>query len=339
MDVFRANAASAFNMMQLTATLLDQPHIPMRLGELGLFNAQGIRTTTVSIERQANTLVLVPTTPRGGPAYQNKKDDRTLTQIPTVRLAIEDTISADEVQGIRALGSESELRTVQDEVNMRNIRMSNSIEATIEYHRIGAIKGLVLDSNGDTLVDLFSTFGVSAQSEVAFDLSNASPAPGALRRVCSGIIRTIEDELGGLPYSGIYAMCSSQFFDDLTAHSEYRATMLNWEAATQLAERIARRRITFGGILFEEYRGNVGGTKYVDDDKAFCFPLGVPELFITRYAPAEFMETVGTIGLPRYAFLEYDRSTMPRKVSPTVQTQILNICTRPRVLVKAKRGS
>lgn len=337
MDVFRQNASGAFSMMTLTALLLDQPHVPLRLGQLGLFQSNGVRTTKVSIERQGNTLVLVQTTPRGAPAIQNTKDDRSLIDIPTARIAMEDSITADEVQGIRALGSESELRTLQDEVNARNLRMSQSIEATVEYHRIGAIKGIVLDADGGTLLNLFTTFGVSAQSEIDFDLDNASPASGALRKKCSEVIRKIEDELGGLPYSSIHAAVSSQFFDDLTAHPEYRANKLNYEEARDLSGRIARRSIDFGGITFEEYRGAIGNVKYVADDKAHIFPLGVPDLFITRFAPAEYWDTVNTTGLPRYAKLFFDPQDPNSKVTSRVSSQLLNICTRPRTLIPAKR--
>lgn len=337
MNVFTANAASAFSMMTLTALLLDQPHVPMRLGQLGIFESQGMRTVSASIERQGNTLALVKTSPRNGPRVQNVKDSRTLVDIPTVRVATEDTITADEVQNIRALGSESDLMSLQDEVNRRNLRMSNSLEATQEYHRIGAVKGLVLDSDGSTLIDLFDRFGVVAQSEVDFDLDNASPASGALRKKCSSVIRLIEDELGGLPYSTVHCMCSSQFFDDLTAHPEFREYQLGYPAAAALANRTARRSVEFGGITFEEYRGAVGATKYVADDKAHLFPLGVPELFITRYAPAEWYDTVNTVGLPRYTRLIIDPMDAGSKVTSVVQSQWLNICTRPRTLIPAKR--
>ncbi len=336
MDVFRQNASGAFEMMSLTSTLLDQPHVPMRLSALGLFVPDGVRTTDVSIERQGNTLQLVQSAPRGAPYAQNVKDDRSLIKIPTVRLGLEDHISADEVQNIRGLGSETDLMALTDEVNRRNLRMSNSIEATIEYHRIGAIKGQVLDANGDVLHDLFTLFGVVAQPEVDFDLDNASPASGALRKKCSGVIRSIEDELGGLQYTTIYAQCSSQFYDDLTAHPEYRANKLNTETgAPQLNERIARRSVDFAGITFEEYRGQVGNVKYVADDKAHIFPLGVPDNFITRYAPAPYWGTVNTPGLPRYARMRFNDDE--DRVTTRVETYLLNLCTRPRTLIPARR--
>jgi Phage major capsid protein E len=55
------------------------------------------------------------------------------------------------------------------------------------------------------------------------------------------------------------------------------------------------------GIVFEEYRGRVGTGDFTDASKAYFFPVGVPGLFRQYNAPADFVETANTIGLPRYA--------------------------------------
>lgn len=342
LDVFSGNA---FSMQSLTARLLDRAHVPMRLGQLGIFQAEGIRTLDVSVEKQGNTLVLVQTTERGAPAKQNVKDGRTVVKLPTRRVALEDTINADEVQNVRAFGSESELDTLQAEVDRRNDRMDLSIVATEEFHRIGAMKGIILDADGSTLIDLFTTFGVTAQSEVDFDLDNATPASGALRKKCASVIRIIQDALGGLPFNGVHCMCSSQFWDDLIAHPEVRETVKNFPAALTLRESGVGRAhgnqpiqvLNFGGITFEEYRGAIGSTKYVADDKAHLFPTGAPELFLSRYAPAEYWDTVNTIGLPRYARINPDGTDPDHKRTIRLQSQLLHFCTRPRTLVPAKR--
>ena len=333
MNVFNNQA---FNALSLTATLIDQPHVPQQLEQEGLFNSQGVRTRQVSIERQGNTLVLVQTTPRGAPRQQNSKDGRTLINIPTARIALEDTMTPDEVQDVRALGSESDLDTMMEEAMRRATRMSNSISATIEFHRVNAMKGIVLDADGSELLNLFTTFGVVAQTEVAIDFANT--AEGALRGKFSAIIRLIEDELGGLPYTAIKCKCSSQFFDDLTGHAEYRANKKGFADARMLNDRTARRMTNFAGIDFEEYRGQIGGTKYVADNKAHFYPVGVPELWLTRYAPPPWVGFENTIGLPRYMKMVVTNQ-IDDQVLWAVETHVLNICTRPRVLIPAKRGA
>lgn len=342
MDVFNTNA---FSMQQLTASLLDQPHIPLRLGQMGIFSSAGVRTLKVSVERKGNTLELVQTTARGGPGQANKKDLRDILDIPTARLAMDDAVEADTVQNIRAFGSESELQTLVAEVNERNMRMSRNIDITEEYHRICALKGIILDADGSTLLNLFTLFDVTQQTEIDWDLDNATPASGALRKQCAAVIRLIKDELGGLPYQDIYTMCSSQFWDDLIAHVEVRETVKNWPAALTLRETGVGaggnaqpvKQLDFGGITFEEYRGSVGGTDYVADDKAHTFPIGVVDLYLTRYAPAEYWETVNTVGLPRYARQSPDPHAPDSKRLLRVQSQELSLCTRPRVLIPGKR--
>ena len=63
---------------------------------------------------------------------------------------------------------------------------------------------------------------------------------------------------------------------------------------------------------------------------------GVPELFIERYAPADYEETVNTMGLPRYAKQFAVEGGKSRKLE--VQTNPIAICTQPdtlRRIVKA----
>ena len=348
-DVFNQ---APFSMFSLTVRVNDMPHVPMRLGQLGLFNAQGISTTEGAVERRGNTLRLVPVTARNSPPTNHVKDPRNLVRIPTFRLSQRMEIYADELQNLRAFGSENQLAGIEEEVNFRAMQVSNNIEASVELMRIGAIRGKLLGAvdNGDgtfsavEIFDLFTEFGVSPNAEVDFDLDNATPASGALRKTCAGVIRTIRDALGGVPFSGVHAMCSTQFWDDLIAHPEVRETVKNYPAAMTLrntgvgtAQGQEIEVLKFGGITFEEYRGSVGGVDYVEDDKAQFFPLGTPDNFECRYAPAEWWDTVNTLGLPRY--MRMDPETMNRLDMRgwIIQTQQFNICTRPLTLVKGKR--
>jgi hypothetical protein len=75
---------------------------------------------------------------------------------------------------------------------------------------------------------------------------------------------------------------------------------------------------------------------FTDASKAYFFPVGVPGLFRQYNAPADFVETANTVGLPRYAKQAVDQQ-FARWVMLHVQSNPLPICTRPRVLIKAKR--
>ena len=135
-------------------------------------------------------------------------------------------------------------------------------------------------------------------------------------------------------------MCSSAFFDDISSHKDVVDRLKNFQqGAAQLSERTARTSFDFGGVTWEEYRGKVGGTAYVADDKGHAFPLGVTDLFLTRYSPAEYFDTVNTIGLPRYVRMNPEGTDGDSYRTIRVQSQSLSICTRPRVLIPLKRGA
>jgi Phage major capsid protein E len=312
LDIF---SSSAFSMVALTDAINQMPFVPGRIGQLGLFREQGVSTTSVMIEEREGNLTLVETTSRGAPAVQHVANKRKARSLSVPHIALEDTILADEVQNVRAFGSENLLEGVQNVVNQRLSEMASKIDATLEHLRIGAIKGLILDADGSAVIyDLFTEFGVTAYTEVDFDLDNASPAPGAVKKKCHDIRRKIEDELGVVPYDHIHAMCGPDFFDDLITHPE----------------------VEKAGILLEEYRGKVGSVDFTDASKAYFFPVGVPGLFRQYNAPADFVETANTIGLPRYAKQAVDQQ-FARWVMLHVQSNPLPICTRPRVLMKGKR--
>lgn len=332
LDVFKA---SAFDLRSMTDAINFLPFVPGRLGEMGIFQESGIATTVAQIEERDGVLYLVPSAPRGGPATQNRATGRRVRPLSVVHLPLEDRIMADEVQGIRAFGSENDVETIQGVVSERTATAVQSFEATFEHMRVGAIKGSVLDADGVTeLYDLFTLFGVTAQTPVDFDLLNGSPVLGDIRKVCSTIIRTIEDSLGAVPYTSISGICGKNFFDDLVDHVECRDAYSRYLNGNQFA-RVARRTFFYGGIDFEEYRGKVGSVQYIADDECRFFPVGTPGLFRMVFAPANFIETVNTIGLPFYSRQMVDPGS--RWVDILMQSNPLPYCTRPRVLIQGNR--
>ncbi|HET9199438.1 MAG TPA: major capsid protein [Dehalococcoidia bacterium] len=151
-----------------------------RIGQLGLFREQGVSTTSVMIEEREGSLTLVETTSRGAPAVQHVANKRKARSLTVPHVALEDTILADEVQNVRAFGSENMLEGVQAVVSQRLTEMATKMDATLEHLRVGAIKGQILDADGTAVIyDLFTQFGVTAHTEIDFDLDNATPAPAA----------------------------------------------------------------------------------------------------------------------------------------------------------------
>ncbi|MEX0752100.1 MAG: major capsid protein [Xanthobacteraceae bacterium] len=331
LDVFKSNA---FSVVTLTDAINKIPFVPGQIGASGLFQVSPISSTAIAVEQKDGQLILVPPSPRGGPGTTTNKPKRSLLDLRIPHFEINDGVMADEVQGIRAFGQDSLVETVQSKLAGRFQEHSQSFAATEEYARIGAIKGVVTYADNTTL-DLFSTFGVSQETEIDFDLDNATPAAGALRKKCDAAIRLVASNLGGAPYSGVRAEVGDNFWDDLIAHTEVRASYLNQQEASQLREGTAYQEFNFGGITWRNYRGSVNGTAFVNTDKSHLYPVGVPGLFRTYYAPADYIETVNTLGQRLYV-KQYDMQN-GKGIHLDVQTNALHICTRPKTLLKGKR--
>lgn len=333
----------AFSVISLTDAINKIPFVPGRAGTLIDWGARGISTTSIMVEERGGVLTIVNPTGRGGPGSTLAKRSSTARMLVVPHYEINDFINADEVQNIRAFGSESDVMTVQSLVNERlEDAVTLSHDPTLEYQRLGALKGIIVNGDGTTLYNLFTEFGVSQETEIDFDLDNASPASGALRKACAGAVRLIADNLGGVSYSGVHAFCGNAFFDDLLSHKEVVASY----TGTPMAEVLRQGYVypngqqvygafEFGGIVWENYRGKNGSSAMVDTDKCHIFPMGAPGLFRTVYAPADFVETVNTIGLPRYA-RQYP-SQNGKGVHLDTQMNALSYCTRPKVLMKGKR--
>lgn len=333
LDIFKGDAFSA---MALTDAINKAPFVPGRAGQVIDWNENGVPVTSIAIEEVGGVLSLLNPTPRGGPGGAIVKQKRTLRNLTIPHYQRDDGINADEVQGVREFGQENQLKTVQGMVQMRLSEHARDFDATLEYQRVGAVTGIILNGDASTLYNLYTEFGVVAQTEVDFNLDGAT-ADGAVRTKCTGVIRNIAKTLGGQPFSGVHAFCSDTFWDALIANVEVRATYLAQQEAAQLRDGTAYQTLNFGGITFENYRGGVGAeevTPFIAADKVHIFPVGVPGLFRTVYAPADYIETVNTIGLARYA----KQYPMPndKGIMLEMQMNALNYCTRPRVLIKGK---
>ncbi|TIX54187.1 MAG: major capsid protein, partial [Mesorhizobium sp.] len=157
----------------------------------------------------------------------------TLRSLTIPHFQIDDAIMADEVQGIRAFGSETNVETVMGKVDERMMIHSNSMSATEEYARVGAIKGIITYADG-SMLNLFTEFGVTQEAEIDFDLDNANPTAGVLRKKCAQVYRQVAGILDGVPFSGIRAECGDAFFDDLIAHPEVRESYLAQAESSEL---------------------------------------------------------------------------------------------------------
>lgn len=341
MDIFNSNA---FSSIELTAALERVPYQPMMISSMGIFEDVRVRTTDVMIEERSGTLQLIQTTRRGEAPKERVTDLRLARSFRTPRIAKGDTLYAHEIQNIRAFGSDSEFMQVQAEVARRSsgpTGIQRDVELTWENMRLGAVQGLVVDADGSTLYNWFTEFSVTQDTEIDFDLDNAAPVAGVLRRKCAQVVRQMSRAGQGafLANTRIQAIVGDNFWDDLIAHSEIRTTYLNTSQAAELRTSGVGwgESFVFGGIQWTNYRGtDDGSTIAVGTDKAKFFPVGAPGVFQVAWSPAETFEFANTPGRDMYLMTipDRDRNSFVRI---EMYSYPLFYCTRPKMLQQGRR--
>jgi hypothetical protein len=339
LDIFKQDAFRLTSMLQ---AIRETDYLPGRLGSMGIFTPNPVRTETVAIEKLGETLALIQTSQRGAPLDQRKTEKRNIRDFRTVRIAEADRIMAAELANIRAFGTESELMQVQAEIARRlsgPAGLENKVELTLENMRLGAVQGIVLDADGSTIYNWFEEFDVTQPTELDFDLDNASPASGVVRKKCNEVVRAMMKAAKGVwtPGTRVHALCGDAFWDDLTAHAEVRQTYLNTQQASELRNGNAYETFNYGGITWENYRGTDDGTTVaINTDKAKFFPVNAPGAFLEVFSPGERFEHIGQLGERIYPMIVPDRDR-DMWADIEVYSYPLHICTRPLMLQRAKR--
>lgn len=318
-----------FSLQSLTATVNKQAPVPGRIGQLGLFQESGVTTTAVSVESKEGKLSLVKNQVRGGSGQVTERQERKVIPFNCLHLPQQDSVMADEVQSVRAFGTEDQLQPVQALIDDKTDMMRANLDATMEYHRIGAIKGKVMDADGTTVLNnLFTSFGIAqatanvAHSAASFNMLNESRKWR----------RDSKKKLGNTMVRGWRAICGKGYFDALIASEETKAAWERWNDGAALRDDQSGG-FKFADIFWEEYADEVNGSPLIADNEAYLIPEGVKGLFITRFAPANLMSTVNTMGLPYYSHVE---PIGERGVNLFVQSNPLHLCTVPGAITKLK---
>lgn len=322
----------AFGVTSLTAAINEHvegqeiPNDPFT--DLFRPGEEGITTTSIVIESEGDLVRLIEAKDRGAPGQVVTGTKRTLRAVAAVHLPTTAAIMADEVQGVRAFGSMTEVASIQSLVSKRLAAMRKSIDATLFWHRLGAIKGQVLDADAQTvLLDLHKWMEVEKQVH-AIKLGAAGTD---VRQAVVDAKRKSETVLGTSMIQGYRTICGRNFFDKLVAHQKVVASYERWQDGA-FARGDQRKGFMFADVEWREFYGKVGPVEFIDPDKAYLVPVGVQGLFLTRFCPANYMETVNTLGLPYYA--KQERMKFDKGIDMEGQSNPITLCTKPRAIIE-----
>lgn len=339
LDIF---ADDAFSVVELTTAINKLPTARPRLASMNIFRQKPVSTTTVAIEERQGRLSLLKTAARSSMPNLMPAEVRKVHAFPVPFVPANDAVLADDVQGVRAFGSETEVELISTRVNDKLTSMRMAIEITHEYHMAGALQGVIYEPDGVTeIANLFDAFNI-VESVVDFDFDNDDA-----KFKCLEVIRLVEDFLGATPYQRVHALCGDEWFDSFIQMDGVHEAYTLWSASNTQAALFFQTQqaavggnvagFDFGDITFHNYRGKVGSRNFLPSDEARFFPMGVPDLFEEYTAPAPFIETVNTMGQRFYA--KQERMKWDAGVELHANSSTLFMCTRPSVLIKGVRSS
>lgn len=347
-NVFTGNAFSAIT---LTARINNTPFVPSLLGSIGLFHVDGVPTTDVAVEERNGQLMLVQTSPRGAPGHTTTHAKSNLRKVSTTHLKLVDTVTADQVQNAINSGAVFGQPAMQSAEALVHERFEGAIglrarmELTHEFHRLGAIKGLVLDADGSVLFDWYDFFGIARPPVAEVDFAGANADELLLEQQCTDLKRAMVRGCAGLPTTTLrgVALCGDNFYDKLRGNKEVaaqrKAANTGRGEGDVFARNAAYDSFVYGGITFVNYQGTDDGLVGIDTNRARLFPLGVPGLFQQLFGPPDIHGMTNMKGLPVHAYLPPEAQTS-RSVGLEAQSNPLTMCLRPQALVELKvKGS
>jgi len=333
MPLLNPFAADSFNLWHMGAAINRLPNNYGRLREMNLFPEEGVRGHEIVIDEKDGKLNLLSTLPLGSPGQKSSRGTRKARAFTIPHIPYDDLILPTEYANIRAFGTESSTEPFTRIMNNHLQSARNKHAITLEYLRMGALKGLIYDSDGSTVIyDLYKEF-VITQKTINFALNNASTE---VVLKCLEVKRHIEKYLQGEIMSSIRVLVDKDFYDALVTHTKVTAAYARWRDG-ELLRSDMRKGFPFADLIFEEYEGyapDAAGVvrKFIASKHAIAFPLGTQTTFKTFFAPADFIETANTLGRPLYA--KSEPQEFNRGVKIHTQSNPLPLCTRPEIVVE-----
>jgi hypothetical protein len=347
-NILNVFTQDAFGVVALTNAVNDITPQYGYLGNLGLFQDEGVNQRIVAVDFDPITNQLLPQSQWGGAGVANKTALGRSRSYNLPHFPVQDSILAADLQGRRRPGSD-QIQDAQYVLGKKMREIKLKLEQTQEWLKLGVLKsGQVKDGAGNLILDIYADFGIS-QAVTSFVLATTTTdVMGKIALVKRASIAALRGELMG----GFVALCSDGFYDALVAHPnvkvafQYYQNSNNQSLAMDYSAGSAQSTSTglftknlgfvFGGITWINYSGMVtdstgAAQPMIDANSAYLFPMGT-SIFKTFYAPADYMETVNTEGMPFYAkqrLMEFDKG-----IQVECQSNPLPICLKPAVIQK-----
>ncbi|MFC6656530.1 major capsid protein [Roseibium salinum] len=195
--------------------------------QFGLLHALGIapfetkNSRFVRIEFKNGKIYVLAARPRGAPGTvgPDETEGGVIFEIP--HFPHLEYISVDDVDGLlEVVNGTVTPRSLDRELarKLMNIRKHHSI--TLEFIRLGMLKGLITDGEGTVLYDLYDLFDITKKT-VDFKLGTADTD---IRAKCEEVVDHQMNKLQGETTNGVQSVVSSSFFNKFISHAKVESS-------------------------------------------------------------------------------------------------------------------
>lgn len=333
-----------YTATQLTEQINRFPNLYGLMNALNLFPSQSISTRVVEIRFEDGQLVVLAHDEVGAPGQTTERETGETVFIGVPHFPhLENVLARDLQDFLDVIGGVKVPKTFESEIAKRLRTIRNNHAITREYIRVGALRGLVKDGRGRTVIDLYKTFKITPKK---IDFLLGGSGTDVIGKIAE-LIDYLGESMKGETMSGIEIVCGGSFFSKLVQHPKVEKYWLATQNAGQLAS-LERNRLggqwgrvfEFQTIMFREYTGsfpvrNAQGAKVSERimgaDEARAFPLGTMNTFATYDGPADHVARVNKPGSE--IFISPRLLDHGQGVEFKSQSNALPICKRPEFLV------
>jgi hypothetical protein len=329
-----------FTNIDLTSQVIRIPNVWGMINAMDLFGpGEGQSTTIVEIVYGDGEIRVLGAESRDGdlPAGKNNNEGAKYFKIP--HFPGKENITVSDIQDKwEIVNGVRKPRTLADVVAKKGMKIRQTHAQTLEFLRMGAIKGQIIDGKGVTIYNLYDVFGIT-KKVFYFDLSKPETN---VRAICNDISRWMVHNARGAAYEGIKALVSREFFEALTSHPNVEKFFLNWQAATSLSGDLVGSGFRFGPVEFVEYDGVVTNMKkqsvrMVAEGAGHAFPMKSTDVFAQYNGPANTIELANTVG-PEI-FVSQKVLDHGRGFELLHESNPLPIVKRPELVVELQMGA
>jgi len=283
-DIFTQGSPDGTLGSTLAGIVENIPHTPSRIQELSLFTPDFLMGTGVDFDVEDMVLALVDPVARSASASQVAADPRAMVHFKASSFKRSARITEAEIRDLRKLGS-AQFEAAKSAMARKLRKPVLEARAFREFQQLGAIKGIITDSAGNPISDIYTKMGKTKPEDTYLDLDNLV-GDGDFNTLCSQIVDKIADELGEGNFDHVHCWLTSAQMQKIANLAECRETYRYQQGQAFLQARKGYGTVfTYGGVTFETYRGKFGGVDFLAADELVFFPVGAGN-FYAGYAPS-----------------------------------------------------